>query len=114
MIEFTADEIKLIERLRKQDRQWRWARWLMLTIGTFSIGMCAFCGWALHSLIVESRGRLDSDAVFLMILFWTKCCMYFFFAIAFFIKPAMNWRGDANRKLLLKLIDAESPAPVNF
>jgi uncharacterized membrane protein len=109
MIEFTPNEMRLIERLRKQERQWRWARWMMLTMGACFIILCAFYGYALHFLISESRGHLDSDAVFLMMLFWTKCCMSFFFGIVFFIKAGTNWHGDANRKLLLRLVNDQSP-----
>ena len=109
MIEFTIHELKLIERLKKRDRQWRWGRWLMLVTGTFCIIICVLCGYALHLVISISGGNVDSNVILWMMLYWTKCCLYFVLGLAFFIKVAMNWHGDANRKLLLKLIDAQSP-----
>src|SRR5437899_5867358 len=71
---FTPQETKLIERLRKHDRQWRWARWLVLVMGVFSAGLCTAFGYILHGLIAESEaGHFDGQTVFFIVLIWTKC-----------------------------------------
>lgn len=110
-MEFTQQEMKLIARLRKQDRQWRWARWLVLAMGVLSVIACATFAYAVHRLVSESaQGHLDSDAVFFIVLFWTKCCFYFVFGIWCFITAFFKWHGDVNRMLLLKLLDAQQKA----
>src|SRR6185312_14270996 len=105
-MEFTRQEMKLIERLRKQDRQWRWARWLVLAMGILSIGACAMFGYVFHLLVSESaQGHLDSVSISFICLFWTKCCFYFVFGVWCFVTVAVKWHGDVNRMLLLKLLD---------
>ncbi len=110
-MEFTAQETKLIERLRKEDRRWRWARWLMLAAGLLSATNCALFGYVLHRLIsVSAQGHLDSDMVFFIVLFWTKCCMYFVLGAWCFITASVKWHGDVNRMLLLRLLDEHERA----
>ena len=110
-MEFTRQEMKLIERLRKQDRQWRWARWLVLLMGLLSIAACALFGYLVHQLVSTSaQGHLDLDMVFFIVLFWTKCCFYFAFGVWCFITAFTKWRGDVKRMLLLKLLDAQKRA----
>jgi hypothetical protein len=105
---FTPQETKLIERLRKHDRQWRWARWLVLMMGVFCIGLCTMLGYVLYGLIAGSQaGHFDGQAVFLIVLIWTKCCVYFVFGDWCFITACLKWHGDVNRMLLLRLLDAQ-------
>ncbi|MHB8522927.1 MAG: hypothetical protein ACYDH9_19500 [Limisphaerales bacterium] len=107
-MELTPQETKLIARLRKQDRQWLWVRWLLLAMGVFFIALCSLFGYLLHSLVSESgRDHLDSVTVFFIVLIWTKCCMYFLFGVGFVILACTKWHGDVNRMLLLKLLDAQ-------
>jgi hypothetical protein len=105
---FTPQEIKLIERLRKHDRGWRWARWLVLVLALLSAGLCTAFGYLLHGLITESEaGRFDGLTVFYIVLIWTKCCFYFSFGVWCFITVFQKWHGDVNRMLLLRLLDAQ-------
>jgi len=105
---FTAQEMKLLQRLRKRERQWRWVRWLLLVTGIFCIGLCAMFGFLLHSLIdVSDHGQFNTTMVFFMLLIWTKCCFYFIFGVWCLATVNQNWHGDVNRMLLLKLLDAQ-------
>jgi hypothetical protein len=105
---FTPQETKMIERLRKHERQWRWARWLVLVMGVLSAGLCAAFGFLLHGLIAESQaGHFDGQTVFFIVLIWTKCCFYFLFGVWCFITACLKWHGDVNRMLLLRLLDAQ-------
>ena len=106
-MEFTPKETRLIKRLRKQERQWHWARWFVLGLGASSIVLCAMFGFLLHSLVSESARQLDPLSVFFIVLIWTKCCMYFLFAVWFLSLAWSKWHGDGNRTLLLKLLDAQ-------
>lgn len=107
-MELTPQETKLVERLRKQQRRWVWARWFFLVIGVASIVLCAMFGFLLHSLVSGPIGEHpDGMSVFFIVLIWTKCCMYFGFALCFLITAWTKWHGDVNRSLLLKLLDAQ-------
>jgi hypothetical protein len=108
-MEFTSQETKLIERLRKQNRQWVWIRWLVLAIGILSTVLCGGFGYFLYLLIKSEPGpdNLDSGVVFFIVLFWTKCCMYFILGVWSFTTVCSKWHGDVNRMLLLKLLDAQ-------
>ena len=107
-MEFTKHETKMVERLRKQDRQWRWSRWLVLVMGIFSAAACAIFGYAIHLLIGDSpQGHLDSYTVFFIVLFWTKCFFYFLLSAWSFITVSFKWHGDVNRMLLLRLLDTQ-------
>lgn len=105
---FTPQEAKLIQRSRKQDRHWRWIRWLLLALGVLSAALCAVFGYFLHGLIGESEaGHFGGQQVFFIVLFWTKCCFYFFFGTWCLITVCLKWHGDVNRTLLLRLFDAQ-------
>src|SRR5579859_2823665 len=108
-MQFTPQEMKLIERLRKHERQWVWTRWLVLLMGVFSMVACGVTGCLLHALLSEweQQGLHTSTTVFLTILIWTKCCFYFVFGFWCFITAIIKWHGDVNRMLLLKLLDSQ-------
>jgi ABC-type spermidine/putrescine transport system permease subunit I len=107
-MEFTAQEMKQIERLRKQDRQWRWARWLVLAMGLLSATACVVFGYAFHYMLSRSaQGQLDSVTLFFLLLFWTKCCFYCLFSVWCFVTAALKWHGDVTRMLLLRLLDTQ-------
>ncbi len=105
---FTRQEAKLIQRFRRQNQQWRWMRWLVLVLGVLSAALCAVFGYFLNGLIGESEaGHFAGQQVFFIVLFWTKCCFYFFFGIWCLMTVFLKWRGDVNRTLLLRLLDAQ-------
>jgi hypothetical protein len=107
-MEFTPHETKLIERLRKEDRQWAWGRWVVLVCGVLCIVMCGLVGYLLYRIISDA-GSIppDSKSILVILLFWTKCCMYFVFGVWCFVIVCTKWHGDVNRMLLLKLLDAQ-------
>jgi len=102
---FTPKQTKLIQRFRKQDRQWRWARWLVLAMGILSAGLCIGFGWFLSLLIRDSSHQLSSGDAFVFALLWTKCCLYLVSSTWCFATVATKWSGDVTRILLLRLID---------
>jgi hypothetical protein len=109
LMQFTPQEMKLVGRLRKQDRQWVWARWLVLLMGVFSTVACVVMGWMLHLLLSEweRQGLFTSTTVFLTMLIWTKCCFYLVFGLWCFFTAFVKWHGDVNRMLLLRLLDSQ-------
>ena len=107
---FTPRELKLLKRLRKQERQWGWARWLRLVAGICSLGLCVAFGFLLHwliSLYLSAAGPINANIVIFILLIWTNCCFYLVFSIWCLVSAGMDWHGNANRTLLLKLLEAQ-------
>ena len=99
----------MIERLRKQDRQWAWVRWLVLAMGFVFIGLAFMFGYILYWLTSKSGLDQAGSSVFLFTVLycWTKGCLWFLFGIWCFVTVFIRWHGDVNRMLLLKLLDAQ-------
>src|SRR5688572_30231967 len=38
-IELSQEERRIVERLWKQEQNWRWGRWMVLFVGLFSLGL---------------------------------------------------------------------------
>src|ERR1017187_9031447 len=105
-MQLTPRETILIERLRKDERRWPYLRWLMLAIGFLSLALCTGWGVILYKLVHGgSRDPLDSMDVFIIVMLWTKSCIWFVIGVWSFAKAATKWRGDVNRVLLLRLLD---------
>ena|SRR5215471_2475366 len=107
-MEFTAQEMKLVERLRKLHRNWRWARWLLLAMGVGSAGLFVGYGYLLSTFFRGPPHPVDSDDLFGIAFFWTHCWMHMIFSIWCFVTVAGKWRGDATRTLLLRLLDTKT------
>jgi hypothetical protein len=103
----TPQETKLIEKLRKEVRHWPRTRWLVLAIGVLCTFLFIVWCYFLRLLILETGHQTESGDTFIFALVWTKCCMFLVFATWSFATLWRNWRGDMNRILLLRLLDAQ-------
>ena len=113
-MELTAQERRLIDKLRREQSQWRTARWLVLGLAVVSIVLAAIFGWLLYHSIhweavvpVDKRGPLDATKVLTIVVVWTIVCVWSFLAVAFFTIAWRKWQGDGVRELLLRLLDAQ-------
>lgn len=107
-MQFTPQETRLIEKLRKQNRRWPRTRWLVLAIGVLSTGLCFAWGYLVYLLtLASSRDHLDSGDAFVIALLWTKCCLWLWIGTWSFATACTKWHGDVNRMLLLRLLDAQ-------
>jgi hypothetical protein len=109
-VKLTTREKKLFERLKKQELQWPRLRWLLVGTGIFAV-LCS--GFIVIELVqhidtmlaarddVMSRGWLLGFA-----LFWPKCLVLFGIGAYLIIWTIRDWHGNANRLLLLKLLEA--------
>jgi hypothetical protein len=106
-MQFSSRETRLIEKLRKRERQWPRTRWLVLAMGLLSAVVAAL--WA---YLVAFRfaglgpGHPDSREVVAIAFVVTKCCLMFLFAAWCFAVAFRDWHGNAHRLLLLRLLDA--------
>ena len=105
--QFTAQELKLIDRLRKEDRRWPRTRWILLAMATLTIAVNSYI--ALQIVGVLESGR--DDATFMVAFFWPKCLVGFCLAAWFVSWAVRDWHGNAYRMLLLRLLDAQQKEP---
>ena len=64
-MELTSRELKQIERLRKQERQWPRNRWLMLGAGIFSAAGSIYILVSIYRLLSLSTDATPLDNVIL-------------------------------------------------
>ena len=108
-MQFTLQETKLIERLRRQERRWPLVRWIFLAAGVFAATCCIYTLVALyHSLHFDT---LPPQEVLFFAMLWPKCLIVMIGAAWLIAWPITNWHGSANRMLLLKLLDAQDQTP---
>jgi hypothetical protein len=101
----TPQEMKLAERLRKQDRRWPRDRWILLVVGAFVL-LCY--GYILVSACCRfDFQNLQATDVLLFAVLWPKCLIMFLFGTYFIVWAIRDWHGNANRKLLLRLLDQQ-------
>src|SRR5579859_806897 len=108
-MEFTPQETKLIARLRKQDRQWSWVRWGLLAGGLLCAVAVAFYAYTLLSLAstIDASHTVSADTALAIAIFFPKFLLLLAFTGWAFGKAFMDWHGNANRMLLLRLLDAQ-------
>jgi len=103
---FTTQEMKLIERLRKQERRWPRTRWILIGMAAFTL---AIYGYITHLLFstVGSGTFSPADSAFLFALYWPEVFFLAVMAGACLALAVRDWRGNVRRMLLLKLLDAQ-------
>jgi len=131
-MEFTTHEAKVIERLRKRQRQWPITRWLVLLNAVL---LSCFC-WAAMTLAIHQFREISSlsdsllsnirslppERVGKQLVDFLPIWRYQVLAVAVFIPVWIyfsvmtawhfvivmsNWRGHAVQMILLKLLDAQ-------
>jgi hypothetical protein len=103
MIRFTPQETKLIERLRKQERQWPRMRWMWLVAAVFLMADCGFFLLVIYKVLEAEKS--SSDNAFIIAFFWPKCLLMFCLATLLIILAIRDWHGNVQRMLLLRLLD---------
>ena len=110
-MQFTPQEMKLIARLRKQERQWRRLRWVMLGLSLFITGCYAYLGILVYRHL--HWGALTTEDAVLIAVYWPKILLAMCLAAWFIVWPLTSWHGNATRLLLLKLLDAQPQKAAN-
>jgi len=104
-MEFTRQELKLIETLRKRERQWRWLIWTLPGLSVFIVCCYGYIGVSLYRHLHWEA--LTVEDAFLFALFWPKILVAIALAAWFIVWPLTSWHGNGTRLLLLKLLDAQ-------
>ena len=96
----------MIERLRKQQRQWPRLRWVILGIGVlFTVDLFLY-GRTLFGLVSElqSEKPTSPDTVLAIAIFFPKCLVQVAIATWAYSKALTEWHGNVSRMLLLRLL----------
>ena len=114
-MQLTRQETKLVKRLRRNERSWRWGRWLYLGLGLL-IELCY------SSLLFSMLARLKSVAFDVNALgagrvdfyfLWPKCMIMLPVGVVLIGWTLGHWPGNAQRTLLLRLLDAHQEGITN-
>lgn len=107
-MQFTAQEIRCIERLRRLERAWRWQRWAHLFLGALSGVVLALYGSRLISLVngLESSG-FPAPSIAEIAILCPFCLIFLAATVCLPLRAVANWRGDPSRVLLLRLLNPE-------
>jgi hypothetical protein len=111
-MQFTPQETKLFVRLRNHERRWPRTRWLLLSTGVFAV---FFYLYIIVAELITLFGRLNSTALTLydvlhFAVLWPKCFLWFGIGGWFIVWAIRDWHGNANRMLLLRLVEAQQKA----
>jgi polyferredoxin len=110
-MKLTTREAKLVERLRKQERQWPRLRWLVLGTGIFAAIGSIFIVLTLtdHFNIMLGEPNDVMPRIWLLWFAMLQPSWLIGFLIAGWqINWAItDWHGNTNRALLLRLLDAQ-------
>jgi hypothetical protein len=113
-MQFTPRELKLVERLRKQERQWPRLRWAILAIGLLATADLALYGRTLFSLASElNSGPTSPDTVLAVAVLFPKWLVQIAIATWALSKAFTDWQGNARRMLLLRLLDVQQNQTIN-
>lgn len=110
-MQFTPQETKLIEKLRKQNLLWPRMRWVALGLGVLGCITCAVWGYLLYRGYVltldPQSDHISVQGVYGLLFVWTMFGMLFMLGVGQLTAVCFYWHGDVNRMLLVKLLDAQ-------
>ncbi len=105
-MQFTPQEMKLIERLRKKERFWPRTRWVLLGMVVFFLtALCYMAYFLFHTLDSETFSPADSALVFAIVC--SKFYLMIGVTVVFLGLAIRDWHGNVHRMLLLRLLDAQ-------
>jgi Na+/proline symporter len=104
-MQFTPQELKMIERLRKGERSWlRW-RWIIFCIVPLSL-VYVGCFIYIVSRMLDSKTISETQTAMLIAVFWPQVLLVVLVVAALTGLAIRDWHGRAHRVLLLKLIES--------
>jgi len=104
-MQLTPQEEKFVERLRKRDRQWPRYRWILLIVGLFVLACYGYITISMYQRM--DFEHLELYGVLFFAILWPKCLLMFLLGMGFIAWAINDWHGNANRKLLLRVLEAQ-------
>jgi hypothetical protein len=105
-MQFTPQEMKLIERLRKQDRCWPRIRWFILGMIVFFLAVYGCIAYFLFNTL-DSETVSTPNASLVFAIFYAKAIFMTAVAVGLLAFTIRDWHGNVQRMLLLRLLDAQ-------
>jgi hypothetical protein len=112
-MKLSQEDQKMIEGLRKQELNWRRGRWMMLFVGLVCLGL-SVAGFVIvipflqRAADAKTVSESTVAAAFMLALFYPPALAFSGIGIAALCRSVRDWRGDAARILLLRLVDDRS------
>src|SRR2546427_533316 len=110
-MQFTPREMKLVARLRKAERIWPRLRWFLLASGIFAWAVYGYITFSILEHFETAKAGHDDFGsyawLFGFAMLWPKCLIGFVLGTCLVVLAIKDWHGNANRVLLLKLLDAQ-------
>jgi hypothetical protein len=106
MMQFTSKELKLIERLRTEERRWPRTRWILVASAAFSYAIGACLAYYLVGLI-ESDDLGEDGSILAFAYLWPKCVVCVLLGAWLTAWAIRDWNSNVNRMLLLRLLDEQ-------
>jgi len=103
-MKLTTREMKLAEQLRKLERLWPRLRWFLLITSAVCFAVCGIFSFLLADA-VQSNDIPRAELALVVAVFWPKIILILLLAAGMFGLAVGNWHGNAQRILLLKLLD---------
>ena len=100
----------MIEQLRKTERLWLRCRWTIFGILPLSL-IYVGCFIYIISRMLDSKSISEAQTAMVIAVFWPQALLVMCVAGAFAGLGIKDWRGSAQRVLLLKLIEAHEKEP---
>ncbi len=104
-MQLTPQEMKMVERLRKDERSWQRWRWVILAVVPLAFGSAAYFAFCTCRLI-DSKVVSEAQTAMLIAVFWPQVLLVLVAAAGLIGLAVRDWHGKAHRALLLKLIEA--------
>jgi hypothetical protein len=104
-VHLSEREQQMVTRMRKQECQWRWAKYGALFAGVVSAVVVVFF---LFVAIPRIQSTDSASGGVMMAIIFPIILVFVGTATICFTLVIRDWHGNATRSLLLKLIDAET------
>jgi hypothetical protein len=103
-MQFTAQEMKMIERLREDERSWLRGRWIIVAMVPLAFGCAVYFGCVVGRML-NSKTLSEVETAMLIAVFWPQVLLMLLVVAVLMALAIRDWRGKAERALLLRLIE---------
>ena len=104
-MELTEREQRMVQRMRKQERQWRWAKWAALLAGILSAAGCIF---VLCMAMPQVQSEDTASGAFMLAIMFPVVLVFAGTAAMCLGLVCRDWHGNTTRSLLLRLVDGSA------
>ena len=98
-MKLSEPEKKLVRRLQKNQRAWRWMRWFSLVMSAVFIGL-------IYDTLTRMPAMMSDSSGLMVVAFVSPICWLLLFITSFLLGCTVAfWNGDPKTRLLLRLLE---------